>query len=156
MSTTTTTLVRKEATRVQIPSSLCFQTRSKRRRKTEKAASPLLLLPRLEDFVEAAVSRAKTTTNIYNQKLFIYYYLYANILLAKKKVSSFSEKNARERLDFFLSSKKKWTRTRPRDQPNAGASRTRRSIRADTAAATRRRAITEQIGRSKRRRRLPL
>ena len=155
MSTTTTTLVRKEATRVQIPSSLCFQTRSKRRKKTEEAASPLLLLPRLEDFVEAAVSRAKTTTNIYNQKLFIYYYLYANIY-SRKRVSSFSEKNARGRLDFFLSSKKKWTPTRPRDQPNAGASRTRRSIRADTAAATRRIAITEQIGRSKRRRRLPL
>jgi len=156
MSTTTTTRGRKEATRVQIPSSLCFQTRSKRRRKTEEAASPLLLLPRLlEDFVEAAVSRAKTTTNIYNQKLFIYYYLYANIY-SRKRVSSFSEKNARERLDFFLSSKKKWTPTRPRDQPNAGASRTRRSIRADTAAATRRIAITEQIGRSKRRRRLPL
>jgi len=73
MSTTTTTRGHKEATQVQIPSSLCFQTRSKRRRKTEEASAPLLLLPRLlEDFVEAAVSRAKTITNIYNQKLFIY------------------------------------------------------------------------------------
>lgn len=87
MSTTTTTRGRKEATRVQIPSSLCFQTRSKRRRKTEEAASPLLLLPRLlEDFVEAAVSRAKTTTNIYNQKLFIYYLYFEHF--TREKVSS--------------------------------------------------------------------
>ena len=95
MSTTTTTLVRKEATRVQIPSSLCFQTRSKRRRKTEEAASPLLLLPRLEDFVEAAVSRAKTTTNIYNQKLFIYYYLYEHFTREKSLVF-FRKKRSRE------------------------------------------------------------
>lgn len=105
MSTTTTTLVRKEATRVQIPSSLCFQTRSKRRRKTEEAASPLLLLPRLEDFVEAAVSRAKTTTNIYNQKLFIYYSLYANILLAKKS-RLFQKKTLERDLTFFYPQRK--------------------------------------------------
>jgi hypothetical protein len=105
MSTTTTTLVRKEATRVQIPSSLCFQTRSKRRRKTEEAASPLLLLPRLEDFVEAAVSRAKTTTNIYNQKLFIYYSLYANILLAKKS-RLFQKKTLARDLTFFYPQRK--------------------------------------------------
>ena len=105
MSTTTTTLVRKEATRVQIPSSLCFQTRSKRRRKTEEAASPLLLPPRLEDFVEAAVSRAKTTTNIYNQKLFIYYSLYANILLAKKS-RLFKKKTLARDLTFFYPQRK--------------------------------------------------
>jgi hypothetical protein len=105
MSTTTTTRGRKEATRVQIPSSLCFQTRSKRRRKTEEAASPLLLLPRLEDFVEAAVSRAKTTTNIYNQKLFIYYSLYANILLAKKS-RLFQKKTLERDLTFFYPQRK--------------------------------------------------
>ena len=112
MSTTTTTLVRKEATRVQIPSSLCFQTRSKRRRKTEEAASPLLLLPRLEDFVEAAVSRAKTTTNIYNQKLFIYYYLYANILLAKKS-RLFQKKTLERDLTFFYPQRKNGLRLAP-------------------------------------------
>lgn len=94
MSTTPTTRGRKEATRVQIPSSLCFQTRSKRRRKTAAVSLPLLL-PRLEDFVEAAALRAKTT-NTYNHQ--ITFYLLYEPHFTRKKVSSrlFQKKNARE------------------------------------------------------------
>ena len=118
MSTTTTTRGRKEATRVQIPSSLCFQTRSKRRRKTEEAASPLLLLPRLlEDFVEAAVSRAKTTTNIYNQKLL--FIIRTAFYSQKSLVSSFSEKKRSRDLTFFIPQRKNGLRLAPSDETPA-------------------------------------
>ena len=95
MSTTTTTRGRKEATRVQIPSSLRFQTRSKRRRRTEEAVSLPLLLPRLEDFVEAAALRAKTT-NTYNHQITFYLLYKEPHILLQKSLASFSEKNARE------------------------------------------------------------
>ena len=53
------------------------------------------------------------STQIYNQKLFIYYYLYANILRAKSLVFFMQKKTLERDLTFFYPQRKNGLRLAP-------------------------------------------